>query len=263
MTTPSSSGPRRIALITGGASGLGLATARRLAADGLTLVLADLNDARAESAAAGLPGTGHLGLRCDVGDEASVREAFEIAAKRAGEVSVLACFAGILSIAPQPGRLPTTDISLEEWDRVMQINARGSFLCIREMLRRAGGKPVVQGRIVTVASLAGQMGGMQSGAAYSASKGAVLALSKVAAREAASLGITVNTVAPGPIDTPMLQLTVPPGSGDQKYMGTAAVPLGRIGLPEEIAAAVGYLVSPDAAFVTGATLDVNGGMLMR
>jgi 3-oxoacyl-[acyl-carrier protein] reductase len=91
----------------------------------------------------------------------------------------------------------------------------------------------------------------------------VLALSKVAAREAAPLGITVNTVAPGPIDTPMLHKTVPPEQQGQKYLGTAGVPLGRIGVPEEIAAAVGYLVSTDAGFVTGATLDVNGGMSMR
>lgn len=254
---------KRIALITGAAGGLGLASARRLAADGLTVAVADLDAARAAAAAAELAGTGHLGLRCDVGSEDSVRAAFDTVAERIGEVSVLACFAGILSTVPQPGRLPTTEISLDEWDRVMQINARGSFLCIREMLRRAGGRPVEQGRIVTVASLAGQMGGMQSGAAYSASKGAVLALSKVAAREAAGLGITVNTVAPGPIETPMLQQTVPAGNGDQKYLGTAAVPLGRIGQPDEIAAAVAYLVSPAAAFVTGATIDVNGGMLMR
>jgi len=259
----SSHTPARVALITGGASGLGLAAAHRLAADGLTIALADLDAGKAQAAAQQLPGSGHIGLRCDVADEASVKASFEAVAARLGEVSVLACFAGILSTAKNPGRLPTTEISLEEWDRVMQINARGSFLCIREMLRRAAGQPMEHGRIVTVASLAGQMGGMQSGAAYSASKGAVLALSKVTAREAASLGITVNTISPGPIDTPMLHLTVPPGHGDQKYLGTAGVPLGRIGLPEEIAAAVSYLVSPGAAFVTGATIDVNGGMLMR
>lgn len=253
----------RIALITGGASGLGLASARQLAADGLRIAVADLDADKAAAAAASLPGSGHLGLRCDVADEASVQAAFGAVEERLGPVGVLCCFAGILSTAPQPGRLATTEISLHEWDRVMQVNARGAFLCIREMLRRAGGRPVPEGRIVTVASLAGQMGGMQSGAAYSASKGAVLALSKVAAREAAPLGITVNTVAPGPIDTPMLHQTVPPGNEGQKYMGVAAVPLGRIGLPEEIAAAVSYLVSPGAAFVTGATIDVNGGMLMR
>jgi 3-oxoacyl-[acyl-carrier protein] reductase len=253
----------RIALITGGASGLGLASARQLAADGLQVAVADLDADQAVAAAASLPGAGHIGLRCDVADEASVHAAFDTVTQRLGAVGVLCCFAGILSTAPQPGRLPTVGISLQEWDRVMQVNARGSFLCIREMLRRCEAKSVEQGRIVTVASLAGQMGGMQSGAAYSASKGAVLALAKVAAREAASLGITVNTIAPGPIDTPMLHLTVPPGNEGRKYMGVDAVPLGRIGLPEEIAAAVSYLVSPGAAYVTGATIDVNGGMLMR
>ncbi|MDR3453070.1 MAG: SDR family NAD(P)-dependent oxidoreductase [Rhodoferax sp.] len=253
----------RIALITGGASGLGLASAQRLAADGLVVAIADLNPDKAASAAASLPGQGHIGLAIDVTDEASVRAAFDAAQQRLGPVTVLACFAGILSSQSVPGRLPTVDITIAEWDRVMQVNARGTFLCVREMLRRCAGRTVEQGRIITVASLAGQMGGMQSGAAYSASKGAVLALSKVAAREAASLGITVNTIAPGPIDTPMLQQTVAPGHGDQKYLGTSQVPLGRIGLPEEIAAAVSYLVSPGAGFVTGATLDVNGGMLMR
>lgn len=253
----------RVALITGGASGLGLASARRLADDGLAVVVADLNADAALAAALQLPGSGHIGLAIDVTSEASVSAAFDTVQRRLGPVTVLACFAGILSTSLTPGRLPTTDITLAEWDTVMQVNARGSFLCIREMLRRVDGKPVVQGRIITVASLAGQIGGLQSGAAYSASKGAVLALTKVAAREAAALGITVNTISPGPIDTPMLHQTVPPEQQGEKYLGTASVPLGRIGLPEEIAAAVGYLVSPGAAFVTGATLDVNGGLAMR
>lgn len=253
----------RVALITGGASGLGLASARQLAVDGLVVAVADLNADAAATAASTLPGQGHIGLRCDVTDEASVRAAFDTVQQMTGPVTVLACFAGILSTSPMPGRLPTTEISLAEWDKVMQVNARGTFLCIREMLRRAGDKPVAQGRIVTVASLAGQIGGLQSGAAYSASKGAVLALSKVAAREAAPLGITVNTISPGPIDTPMLHQTVPEAQRGQKYLGVAQVPLARIGVPEEIACAVSYLVSPGAAFVTGATLDVNGGLSMR
>lgn len=252
----------RVALVTGGASGLGLAAAHRLARDGLAVAVADLKADAAMTAAASLPGRGHVGLAVDVTDEAGVAAGFDAVQQQLGPVTVLCCFAGILSTSPTPGRLPTTAISLDEWDRVMQVNARGTFVCIREMLRRTT-QPVEHGRIVTVASLAGQVGGMQSGAAYSASKGAVLALSKVAAREAAPLGITVNTVAPGPIDTPMLHKTVPPEQQGQKYLGTAGVPLGRIGVPEEIAAAVGYLVSTDAGFVTGATLDVNGGMSMR
>ena len=253
----------RIALITGAAGGLGLASARRLAEDGLTVAVADLHAEAAERAAAALPGKGHFGLACNVADEASVRAAFDTVEQRLGRVGVLACFAGILSTQPAPGRLPTVEISLEEWEGVMRVNARGTFLCVREMLRRCTGRALEHGRIPTVASLAGEVGGLQSGSAYSASKGAVLALTKVAAREAAPLGITVNTVAPGPIDTPMLHQTVPAGHEGQKYMGTAGVPLGRIGLPEEIAAAVSYLVSPGAGFVTGATLDVNGGMSMR
>lgn len=253
----------RIALITGAAGGLGLASARKLAEDGLTIAVADLHAEAAQRVAATLPGKGHIGLACNVVDEASVRAAFDTVDEKLGRVGVLACFAGILSTQPAPGRLPTVDITLAEWDGVMNVNARGTFLCIREMLRRCAGRATEHGRIVTVASLAGQMGGMQSGSAYSASKGAVLALAKVAAREAAALGITVNTVAPGPIDTPMLHQTVPAENGGQKYMGVAAVPLGRIGAPEEIAAAVSYLVSPGAGFVTGATIDVNGGMLMR
>lgn len=253
----------RIALITGAAGELGLASARRLAEDGLTVAVADLHAEAAERAAAALPGKGHIGLGCNVADEDSVRAAFDTVQEKLGSVAVLACFAGILSAQPAPGRLPTVDITLHEWDTVLRVNALGTFLCVREMLRRCGGEAVEHGRIVTVASLAGQMGGMQSGAAYSASKGAVLALSKVVAREAAALGITVNTVAPGPIDTPMLHQTVPEAQRSQKYLGTAAVPLGRIGTPEEIAAAVSYLVSPGAGFVTGTTIDVNGGMLMR
>jgi len=250
-------------MITGGASGLGLASARRLAEDGLTIAVADLKVDAALSAAASLPGTGHIGLAIDVTREDSVRAAFDTVQQNLGPVAVLGCFAGILSTSATPGRLPTVAISVDEWDKVMLVNARGTFLCMREMLRRADNKPVEQGRIIAVASLAGQIGGMQAGAVYSASKGAVLALSKVVAREAAPLGITVNIIAPGPIDTPMLHQTVPSEQKGQKYLGTANVPLGRIGVPEEIAAAVSYLVSPGAAFVTGATLDVNGGMSMR
>jgi len=253
----------RIALITGGASGLGLATARRLAADGLTVAVADLRAEAAQEAARSL-GESHIGVAVDVAQEASVRSMFESVENKLGPVAVLACFAGILSAAKKPGRLSLAEIDVDEWDRVMEVNARGTFLCVREMVRRRSMGPRVEhGRIITVASLAGQVGGLASGAAYSASKGAVLSLTKVAAREAAALGITANTIAPGPIDTPMLQQTVPEGHGDQKYLGTAQVPLGRIGLPEEIAAAASFLASPGGAFVTGATIDVNGGMSMR
>ena len=241
----------RIALITGAAGGLGLASARRLAADGLTVVVADLHAEAAQRAAAALDGKGHIGLGCNVAEEASVRAAFDSAEQRLGPVSVLVCFAGILSTQPAPGRLPTVDITIEEWEGVMRVNARGTFLCVREMLRRCADRTLTDGRIVTVASLAGQVGGMQSGSAYSASKGAVLALSKVAAREAAALGITVNSIAPGRIKTAR-QAEVPEN--------VEAIPLGRLGQPREVAQVVSFLASDAASYVTGAVIPVDGGL---
>ncbi|MEO8296391.1 MAG: SDR family NAD(P)-dependent oxidoreductase [Burkholderiales bacterium] len=254
----------RIAMITGGASGIGLATAQRFVQDGMTVVIADLNDAAAHQAAASLPGTGHRGIGINIADEASVVSAFDAVETSLGAVAVLACFAGMLSTSPKPGRIPLIEQTVQEWDQVHAVNARGTFLCIRELARRRTAKPVEHGRIITVASLAAQVGGLQSGAAYTGSKGSVLSLTKLAARELAALGITVNCIAPGPIDTPMLRATVPEGSGsDVKYLGAAQIPLGRVGEPREIAAAAGYLASIDGGFVTGATIDVNGGMRMQ
>lgn len=253
----------RVALITGGARGLGLATAQRLAEDGMTVVIADLNGSDAKEAAASLRGNVHRGIALDVTVEESVSSVFAEVEGAIGPVAVLACFAGILSTASKPGKISLMDIGAAEWDTVNAVNARGTFLCIREMARRRTATPVAHGRIIAVSSLAGQIGGLQSGAAYSASKGAVLSLTKVAARELASLGITVNAIAPGAIDTPMLRATLPEGSTETKYAGAAQIPLGRVGEPFEIAAAVAFLASSEAGFVTGATIDVNGGLSMR
>lgn len=249
----------RVALITGGASGLGLATAKRFAADGLAVVVGDLDGARARDTAAALPGAGHWGLAMDVADERSVRAGFDAAESRCGAVAVLACFAGISSRDRTRKSVALVDIELDEWEAIMRVNARGTFLCVREMMRRRTTRPVEQGRIIVVSSVAGQFGAIRSGPAYSASKGAVLAMMKVAAREAAALGMTVNALAPGSIDTPMLTQIL---GGDSAAIA-AAVPLKRIGTPDDVAAAASYLASAGAAYVTGATLDVNGGIQMR
>ena len=252
----------RIALITGGASGLGLATARRLAADGLVVAVADLDALRVQQVARDLPGAGHIGLRVDVADEASVVAGFDAVESGLGPIAVLACFAGIASRDRQPRSVALVDQEAEEWDRVMDVNARGSFFCVREMLRRRTARRVEHGRVILVSSVAGQFGAIKSGAVYSASKGAVLSLTKVAAREAAPLGLTVNAIAPGPIDTPMLDGILGTGNAQMAQIA-AAVPLGRVGTPQDIAAMASFLASLASGYVTGATFDVNGGLQMR
>ena len=249
----------RVALITGGVSGLGLATAQRFAADGLVVIVADLDGTRALETAATLPGAGHWGIGMDVADEQSVITGFETAEARLGPVAVLACFAGISSNDGTRKSVALVDIELDEWEAVMLVNARGTFLCVREMMRRRMRHAVDHGRIIVVSSVAGQFGGIKSGSAYSASKGAILAMMKVAAREAAPMGMTVNALAPGSIDTPMLKQIL----ADETAPIAAVIPLKRIGMPDDVAAAASYLASPEAAYVTGATIDINGGIQMR
>jgi 3-oxoacyl-[acyl-carrier protein] reductase len=254
----------RVALITGAASGLGLATARRLAADGFRIMAADLRHGAALEALALLPGEGHAAFEIDVGDEASVRSLFHAVESEHGPVTAYLNFAGILSTRPAGGRTSILELESDEWSKVMHINAGGSFFGVSEMARRRTAEPVEHGRIVLLASLAGQIGGLQAGAAYSASKAAVIALAKVAARELGPLGITVNVIAPGPIDTPMLRATVPEAErANFSYGSLDHVPLRRVGNPDEIAGAASFLVSPEGGYTTGATIDINGGLSMR
>ncbi|GGC78240.1 SDR family NAD(P)-dependent oxidoreductase [Chelatococcus reniformis] len=249
----------RLALIIGGGSGLGRAASIALAGQGMTIAVADLNEAASDETASLLPGTGHGSYRVDVTDEASVVALFEAVEASRGPAAVLANFAGLL-IARDGARTGLVHTSLDEWERSFAVNARGCFLVVREMLRRRAAAPVAHGRIITVSSLAGQVGGVRGSAAYSAAKGAVLTLTKTAAREGGPLGVTVNAIAPGMIETPMLRLVL---SREDEAAAAAALPAGRIGRPEEIAAAVVYLASEAADFVTGAVLDINGGQSMR
>lgn len=252
----------RFALVTGGASGLGLATARRFAEDGMTVAVADLNGPAAEAAAAGLPGSGHRGFALDVTDEAAVGALFDTVEGEMGPVSVLAQFAGTLGNGSMATAPDFADTELSDWDFTMGVNARGTMICVREFSRRRRTAPVEHGRIITVSSMAGQTGGLQSGVNYSASKAAVLGLTRFAARALAKQGITVNAIAPGPIDTPMLAQATGATTDGAKYTKMDAIPMGRVGHPDEIAHAASFLAAPLAGFITGTTIAVNGGLFI-
>ncbi len=250
----------RTAIVTGGARGIGAAIARRLAGEGLRVVVADLSAEAAHATAADLPGQGHLGLSVDVRDEASVDRLFDHAEAAAGPVGVLICNAGVLLLREGGQRPAIVDTTLEEWEQSHAVNTRGTFLSVRAMLRRRSVQPAAEGRIVTLSSVAAQLGGYRSSSAYISSKAAVLGFTKAAAREAAPLGITVNCVAPGLIDAPMLRLSLP---AERDAEMSSSIPIGRIGTAEDVAEACAYLVSPAAAYLTGVTIDVNGGYRMQ
>ena len=235
----------RVALITGAASGIGAACARALAADGLVVAATDRHAAP---------------FLMDVTDEQAVERAFDDVEAKLGKVSVLVTSAGAM-IAPTAGRPSLTQITAQAWDETFpRVNARGTFFTVRALMRRRTSDPLPHGRIVTISSAAGQTGGLRGGADYAASKAAVLALTKLAAREAAPTGMTVNSIAPGPIETPLFRSVNPVGQDGPML---ASVPLGRLGTPDEIAAAVRFLVSEAAGYITGSVIDVNGGSRMQ
>lgn len=235
---------RRVALITGAASGIGAACARALSADGLSVAETDRH------------GTPFL---MDVTDEAAVEQTFTDVEAKLGKIAVLVTSAGTM-IAPPDRRPSLTEITADAWDETFRVNARGTFFALRALLRRRLADPVPHGRIVTISSAAAQTGGLRGGADYAASKAAVLALTKLAAREAAAIAMTVNSIAPGPVETPLFR-TVNPVGKDGPML--ANVPLGRIGAPDEVAAAVRFLVSEGAGYITGSVIDVNGGSRMQ
>lgn len=250
---------RKVALVTGGAGGIGAAICVRLARDGFCVGVVDLDLDAANATAAALPGGPHVGVQADVAQEESAERVFAEVEQRLGLVSALVTAAGVLLLKPDGSRHLVAETSGEEWRNTQNINASGTFYFARAYARRAeriGGK----GRIVTLSSVAAQLGGYRSSSSYIASKSAVIGLTKALARELAPFGVTVNSVAPGLIDAPMLRLSLDPAD-DAK--ASSAIPLGRLGTPEDVAGAVGYLVSPDAAYVTGVTIDVNGGYRMQ
>jgi NAD(P)-dependent dehydrogenase (short-subunit alcohol dehydrogenase family) len=228
------------ALVTGGGSGIGAAVARRLAADGLEITVTDASLEAAEAVAGEL---GARALQIDVRDEAQVAPAMT-------EIDVLINVAGIGSTTNAP------ETPLEVWENVFAVNARGTFLCCKHvipgMVARGGGS------IVNVASVAALVG-LRNRAAYSASKGAVVSLTRALAIDHVGDGIRVNAVCPGTVDSPWVRRLVEE-SGESLDALRQRQPMGRLGTPDEIADAVAYLSSDRAAFVTGSVLVIDGGL---
>jgi NAD(P)-dependent dehydrogenase (short-subunit alcohol dehydrogenase family) len=242
MTERQNADTARVAVVTGGASGIGLATVRRLVADGLTVVVLDVTEADTPAAAL---------LRTDITDPADVSVAVARIVDAYGRIDVLVNNAGITGSAEATvcHRTP-----VEEWDRVMAVNTRGPFLCSREtlpvMLRQGNG------HIITIASIAGIVA-FPGRCAYSTSKGAALQLTKSLAADYASLGIRANAVCPGFVQTPMTQWRLDIPESHDKLR--ARIPMGRVAQPDEIADAVGVLASERLSYVTGLALTVDGG----
>jgi 3-oxoacyl-[acyl-carrier protein] reductase len=243
----------QVALVTGGGAGIGRACVERLAASGAHVVLLDRNRDRAAdvAAAAGRRGADVEVVVGDAGDESDVVGAVASTLDRSGRLDVLVtCAGGFSTPAPLP------DVGLDQWNDLVAANLTATFLACRAVVPTMRGRHY--GRIVTVASMAARTALHQAAHPYAAAKAAVVALSRQLALEVAADGVTVNTVAPGVVLSPRVARRGPEFLAEL----ARAIPVQRAGTPEEIAAAICFLAGPDSGYITGATLDVNGGRFM-
>lgn len=248
---------KKLALVTGGARGIGRAIIERLARDGYRVVAVDFIADTLHATVDELRSCG-LDVRpivLDLADMACIAKLPSLLGDDFNQIAVLVNNAGI-SPKHNGASARVCDISLDEWDRVLRVNLTAPFrltqLCLPPMRARRWG------RIVNVSSKGGRIPSGVAGAHYVSSKSGIFGLTKITAMDVASEGITVNSIAPGRIETPMEQ------EADEKTRANSIlrIPVGRLGKAEEIAAAVGFLVSEDAGYITGATFDINGGTLM-
>jgi 2-hydroxycyclohexanecarboxyl-CoA dehydrogenase len=241
----------KVAMVTGAARGIGLAIASRLAEEGAKIAIADINGDGAAHAAERIGGAA-MGVRVDVTDTASIAVGVAAVVERLGVIDVLVNNAGWDKVEPFVKSQEAT------WDTVIAINLKGPIACTRAVLdsmieRRAG-------KIVSISSDAGRVGSAGE-AVYAGAKAGIIGFSKTLARELARYGINVNVVCPGPTNTPLFHEMA---GGNEKLASSLkqAIPLGRLGEPEDLASAVAFLASDDASFVTGQTLSVSGGLTM-
>ncbi len=252
----------RVALVTGAGSGIGEAIAQVFAAQGAFVVVADIQPQAAEEVAARARATGAQAeaIALDVADEAQVVAAFAEAQTRHGRLDVVVNNAGVSHV----GNILET--SVDDWERVMRVNARGVFLCTREAVRAMLVQQPTGGSIINMASVAGQIA-VDRRLPYGASKGAVLSITRSVASDYATTGIRCNALCPGTVHTPFVE-----GFLARNYADTADAeraklharqPIGRMGEPNEIVAAALYLASDEAAFVTGSAFVIDGGWTAR
>jgi 2-keto-3-deoxy-L-fuconate dehydrogenase len=246
----------QVACVAGGATGIGAASARAFALAGAKMVIADVDMAAADATVAAIRAEGGAvrAVSCDVGDEAQVNELIAGILEREGRLDVVHANAGIESMQK------ATEASVSHWDRVLNVNLTGVFLICRTALRHMG----VRGSgSVIITSSPHAMATVPDAAAYAASKGGVHALMRALALEAAPQGIRVNAIIPGVIDTPMVQreILVATSPEEQIKRLAASQPLGRLGRPEEVAAAALFLASDAASFITGSAISVDGGLM--
>jgi 2-hydroxycyclohexanecarboxyl-CoA dehydrogenase len=255
MPEPTPFPSERTVLLTGAASarGIGRATADRLAAQGWSIAILDLDGEAATEAAAQISearGVSAIGVGADVSDEQSVDRAVGVVETALPPIVGLANLAGISSATT------FMETTVAEWDKVFAINMRGTFIVSKRVLTGMLARRV--GRIVSVSSISAQRGGgTYSKVAYSASKAAILGFTRALARETGEFGVTVNAVAPGPIDTDIMGGTL---SEERKAQMAEGAMLKRIGTREDVAALIGFLLSEDAGHITAATYDINGGL---
>ena len=247
------SNTQKVAVVTGGASGIGKACSQFLARDGASVAIWDMNLEAAESVAAGINSQGGKAIACkvNVADRPNVTEAVATVHEQLGPVSIIVNNAGINGLSA------FQDIDDEAWDQQMAVNLKGTFICTQSVVGDmidAG-----WGRIINISSSSAQGGSAQM-AHYAASKGGVIGFTKALALELGPKGITVNNVPPGFVDTPMLRDLDSTGRIHGGIDAIAkTIPMRRPGLPEDMAAAVAFLASEGAGFITGLTLGVNGG----
>ena len=242
----------RTVLITGAGSGIGRATAERFGSEGAAVVCADVNAEGAEATAAAIRTQGGeaLGLSCDVSKPASVDETFGKAIERYKRLDVLANVAGV------GGFRRLTETTLDEWNRTIGVNLTGTFLMCQKAISHI---LEAKGAIINVASVAGLRSHPFS-AAYCASKGGVVTMTKALAVEFGRKGVRINCVCPGGVETPMIQNFQLPEGASPRVL-ERIMPLGRMGQPQEVAATIAFLASDDALYINGSAIVVDGGMI--